>query len=70
MAGQPQRGGGGIAPTHSQHSHRRRGWSAARSDSLIPGKDPVPTAHEAGWVSRSVLIVREAFGKHHELRIS
>jgi hypothetical protein len=54
MAGQPQRGGGDIAPIHSQNNARRRGWSATCSGRLIPGKDPVPIVHEAGWVSRSV----------------
>jgi hypothetical protein len=30
------------------------GWSASRPSRFTPGKDPVPIAHEAGWVPGSL----------------
>jgi hypothetical protein len=35
------------------------GWSAPRPGRLVPGKDPVPVAQEAGWSSKPVWIGAE-----------
>jgi len=35
------------------------GWSTPRPGRFTPGKDPVPTVSEAGWVSEPVWTVAE-----------
>jgi hypothetical protein len=42
-------GGRGITLLFFYLGARRGGWSAPRPGRFIPGKDPVPTAQEAGW---------------------
>ena len=52
MPMQPQRGGGGIDPTHSQPRRQKGcGWSAPSSGRFTPGKHPAPIVQEAGWAS-------------------
>jgi hypothetical protein len=54
MPMQAQRGGGGTAPTIRHQALEGGGWSAPLSGRFDLRKDPVKTAVEAGWDSRSV----------------
>jgi hypothetical protein len=45
---QAQRGGGGIAPTHSQPVLEGGEWSAPFFGSFTPGEDPVPLCGRLG----------------------
>jgi hypothetical protein len=50
-----QRGGGGVAPKHSQASTRRRWGVSTTLQPLYPReREPVPTVQEAGWSSGPV----------------
>jgi hypothetical protein len=53
MPMQTQRGGGGLAPTIRHPALEGGWWSAPRSSRFDLRKDPVTTALEVGWASRS-----------------
>jgi hypothetical protein len=50
----PEGGGRDIALLFPDLGARRGGWSAPRPSRFTPGKDPVPTVQEAGWVPETV----------------